>query len=201
MSNDLVLPEGAECRRCNPALGTIDRELVRHNRIRGPIMLLGVPGKGRRRRTQLGPLHRDRKTGDFRIVPVIKKAQWDPGKLHLEVPEYDEVDERRFRRALHHMAFNYLARKFGVPFALDPRFDPVRTYIRAPTRLAAWKYAQTMLPDDKPRRQLRLSVMEMAPGLTVRFESYLDDFYVDCLNSGELHAWAAEKLPSGTGLL
>ena len=152
LANEIVLPAGAECAACNSALGTVDRELVKHNRIRGPIMLLAAPGKGRRQRRELGPLRRDPETGDLSTVPVIRDASWTAGELSLQIPGFNELDDLRFRRALHHMAFNYPAHKLGVETVLKPEFDPVRVYVRRPAPSAKWQYAQTLLPDAAPRR-------------------------------------------------
>jgi hypothetical protein len=58
-----------------------------------------------------------------------------------------------------------------------------------------------MYPDWPPNKALRLTLMEDAPGWIVRFISFLDEFYVDLLNTGDLHGWAKQKLPDGVGLL
>ena len=50
-------------------------------------------------------------------------------------------------------------------------------------------------------KRLNLSFVPAAPGLIVRFECYVDDFYVDVVNSGELHKWGARALPAYIGLL
>ncbi len=99
------------------------------------------------------------------------------------------------------MAFNYLAWKRGTDHVLGSEFDDVRHYVRYAKRGESWPYAQVKYPDDAPNTKLRLTLMRDAPGCVVRFVSFLDEFYVDLLNTGQLHQWAEQNLPAGVGLL
>jgi hypothetical protein len=121
--------------------------------------------------------------------------------MHVQLPPDPRFKELRFRRGLYHLALNYVAQKWGVDFALESRFDPVRTYVRAARRGEKWPYAQTPRADDSINRYLELHVVEDAPGLVVKFVSFSDDFFMDVLNTGEIHAWAARCLPKDTGCL
>lgn len=202
LKNNLTLPIGAECDTCNERLGRMDDAFVHHNRIWAPIFLLGAPGKRGRTRKELGVLKR---VGDSAFTARIPE-EWiafgpENNSAHVTLPDLAQYNDGRFRRGLHHMAFNYLTHKRGVGFVHESRFDPVRHYIRFAAPNESWPYAQTMYPDDAMNRTLRLTIMDSAPGLVVRFISYLDEFFVDLLNTGLLHSWAAETLPEGTGLL
>ena len=99
------------------------------------------------------------------------------------------------------MAFNYLVYKKGTDHALKREFDPVRKYIRFAAQGETWPYAQIMYPDNSLNAVLRLTLLNEAPVCVIRFISYIDEFYVDLLSSGELHAWARENLPESVGLL
>jgi hypothetical protein len=199
LQNDVTLPLGAECDRCNPRLGRVDTALLFHNRIWGPIILLGAPGKNGPRQ-RLGHFQRDTEgqlTANVR-QEWLTRDESGPQIISPDPPEYDEL---RFRRGLYHMAFNYVAMKLGVESALEARFDRVRRYVRYARRGESWPYAQVEYPDDQINQTLRLSIIPDAPGVTVLFISYLDEFYVDVLRTGELHDWARNSLPPGTGLL
>lgn len=52
-----------------------------------------------------------------------------------------------------------------------------------------WPYGQVSYENFYPRRKLCIRWEPDAPGLTVRFESYIDDFYVDTINTGGLDEW------------
>jgi hypothetical protein len=198
VANRLVLPRGAECDSCNSALGTIDRELVKHNRIRGPIMVLGIPGKGGHRRRALGGIERNHVTGDLAIRPVIKKVTKGDKGWEFEVADDDPVDLPRFRRALHHMALNFLAHQYGVEYCLDSAFDGVRNYVRKARTREDWPYVQVMLGDGI-RGKLGLYEL-VGPGRLFCFRSFADDFVVDVSGSGQLHGWAKDTFGSQVGL-
>jgi hypothetical protein len=157
-------------------------------------------GKKGRPRKRLGHFARDSDalSVEGRRVCNITFA---PGFVDIQLPDPPQFDDLKFRRGLHHMAFNYLAWKKGVNYVLDARFDAVRNYIRYAKPSEAWPYAQVMYPDDRPNRRLCLTLIESTPGCVVQFISYLDEFYVDLLNSGALHDWADQELPQGVLLL
>ena len=197
---DVHLPLGAECDPCNEYAGKLETAFIHHNRIWPILMLAGVPGKKGRPRKRLGHLERH---GDTLHLIHFDKIQFNKdGRIHVHTtadpPEYDNL---KFRRGLHHMAFNYLAWKRGTDHVLSSELDDVRRYVRYAKRGESWPYAQVMYPDNAPNKELRLTLMRAAPGCVVRFISFLDEFYVDLLNTGQLHQWAEQTLPEGVGLL
>jgi hypothetical protein len=200
LPNDLLLPMGAECDSCNEYAGQLETAFIHHNRIWTILMVAGIPGKKGKPRKRLGNLTRDGDKLTFDRRAVVKVTS-TPTSVDVEFRDPPEFDDLKFRRGLHHLAFNYLARKKGVDFAHQARFDAVRRYVRRAKPREAWPYAQVMYPDWPPNKNLRLTLMEEAPGYTVRFISFLDEFYVDLLNTGELHTWAERTLPGGVGLL
>jgi hypothetical protein len=195
-----VLPLGAECDSCNEYAGRLEKALVHHNRI-GPVILLsGIPGKRGRPRERLGRIAR--KGDGFSLHQRdLTKITFGPGRVDIEVADAAEFGDLKFRRRLYHMAFNYFAWKRGVDYVLDARFDDVRRYVRRAQSGEAWPYAQVQYPDDRPNFKLSLTLLDQVPGCVVRFVSFLDEFYVDLLNTGSLHTWARENLPEHVGLL
>ena len=194
------LPLGAECDGCNEYAGQLETAFIHHNRVWPVLMLARIPGKKGDPRKRLGHFARD---NDALSVPgrSVSSITFAPGSVEIQLPDPPQFDDLKFRRGLHHMSFNYLAWKKGVDYALDSRLDAVRNYIRHAKRGEAWPYAQVMHPDDYLNKKLRLTLIENAPGCIVQFISYLDEFYVDLLNSGALHDWARQKLPQGVLLL
>lgn len=200
MPSDVTLPLGAECDGCNEYAGQLELALIHHNRIWPILMLAGIRGKKGRPRKRLGRFTR---TQDGLSVESrdIARITFTKDAVDVQVSDPPEYDDLRFRRGLHHMAFNYLAWKKGLDYVLDSKFDPVRQYVRQAQPGQAWTYAQVMYPDDRPNKTLRLTLLDNAPGCVVRFISFLDEFYVDLLNTGHLHAWARTNLPEGVGVL
>ena len=177
VANDTVLPMGAECDSCNSRLGRMDNAFLHYNRIRVPVFMYGVPGKRGRYRKQLGHFVRlpDNRFG-AEVPESCISADASGGSLSIQLPDPPQFDDLKFRRGLYHMAFNYVAYKRGVDYALGSQFDHVRQYIRYAPRGAKWDYAQTQYPDDQINRTLSLSLVKDAPGLVVRFVSYFDEF-------------------------
>lgn len=198
--SDTYLPLGAECDSCNEYAGQLEAAFIHHNRVWPILIFLGIPGKKQRPRKRLGHLVRD---GDSISVGVrkVEKITFTRDTVEIQMGDPPEFNDLKFRRGLHHMAFNYLAWKKGVEYVLHPQFDNVRRYVRWAKPGEAWAYAQVMYPDDRPNKKLRLTLIDNAPGCIVRFISFLDEFYVDLLNTGSLHEWGRKNLPEGVGLL
>lgn len=133
-------------------------------------MLARIPGKKGAPRRRLGHFARDDDAISVRGQSV-SSITFAPGSIDIQLPDPPEFDDLKFRRGLHHMAFNYLAWKKGVNYVLDSRFDAVRNCIRHAKQGEAWPYAQVMYPDDRLNKKLRLTLIESAPGCVVQFMS------------------------------
>jgi hypothetical protein len=189
IANEVVLPLGAECDSCNGYASKLENAFLHHDRIWLPIMVEGVPGRDRRARKRLG---RAVRTGEnaLRFSGKAGELSIDGNRVELNLAPAPEYDHGKFRRALYHIAFNYIAFERGVGFALKSEFDPVRRYVKAAKRSEYWSYGQVSYPEiDRSRLEIRS--LQDAPGVIVRLRSYLDDFYVDLLNSGAVEKWAA----------
>ena len=157
-------------------------------------MRYGIPGKKGRRRKRLGHFE----ANEDRITLTYRK-EWlkeTDGKIIICIPDPPEFNDFRFRRELHHIAFNYLAWKLGIDEVLKQKYDAVRKYIRYASYNEKWHYAQVGFPDNEVRTNLSISLVEDAPELVVRFVSYIDDFYMDVFQTDSFKAWVKDTLPN-----
>ncbi len=189
LRNNVTLPLGVECDACNSYAAQLEQAFVHHNRIWVPIMMLRAPGKSGKKRKQLGHFVADDVN---KIVTAKYQESWvesHEGQNRIAFPDPPEFDEHKFRRCLGHIGLNYVAWKFGCDIALEARLDPLRSYVRQGTRNVKWPYGQVSYKDSEPRKTLSIGWEKKAPGLTVKIETYIDDFYIDVLNTGELKLW------------
>lgn len=187
--NAVTLPLGAECDACNGYASQLEQAFVYHNRIWTQIMMLRAPSKRGKKRKQMSHYTAD---DERRVMTVRFRDSWIKefeGKRQVVFPDAAEFDESKFRRCLGHISLNYVAWKFGWEVALEGRFDPLREYVRYGSQTRQWPYGQISYEDSKPRKELSTGWEPAAPGLTVKFESYIDDFYIDTLNTGKLESW------------
>ena len=204
IQNDVILPAGAECDKCNEYAAKLEKAFIHHNRIWPTLIIAGVPGKRGKRRHRLGHFTRTRPdVVEAQIPPQCFAIEFSQTGVHLRInlPDPPEFDDKLFRRGLYHIAFSYVAWKRGVEYALRPEFDRVRQYVRRARFGEAWPYAQVMYEDSVPRTELRITLLEDAPGVTVRLRTFADDFFMDVAGSGRLHEWAARNLGDEVGLL
>lgn len=154
-------------------------------------MMLRAPCKDGKKRKRMSHYTAD----DERKVMLVQfRDSWIKefeGKRQIVFPDPAEYDESRFRRCLGHIALNYVAWKFGWDAALEGRFDSLREYVRYGSRTVKWPYGQVSYEDSQPRKKLNIGWEPNAPGLTVRFQSYIDDLYIATLNTGGLEVWVA----------
>lgn len=189
ISNDTTLAVGVECDECNSYASQLENAFIHHNRIWIPIMAMQVPGKSGKIREKLGFYRKGKEKG--KIIFTFRK-EWindDDNGRHIQSPNPSEFDELKFRRCLGHITLNYIAWKLGWAVALEPRFDRLRRFVRYGNRYSMWPYGQVSFEDIKFRKKLSLGLVDCSPGLFVRLESYIDDFYVDPLNEGGLEDW------------
>jgi hypothetical protein len=171
-------------------------------------MILDIPGKRSRPRDRLGFMARTN-DGGFILQARKAKTHVTPGRVEIEGPNPPEFDDGRFRRALHHLAFNHIVKERGHEHGLRPIYDEVRRYVRRPRQGETWPYAQVIVARGEQtkatlemlRGRLAVHIVDDAPGLVVRFQCYADDFVVDVLNTGKLHNWARKALGPDAGLL
>lgn len=191
LQNGVTLEPGIECDECNNFAAGLEQAFVYHNRIWTQIMTLRVPGKNGKRRKRMAHYSADDKT---EMLTIRYRPRWiteAAGEKRIFFPDPPEYSDAKFRRCLGHICLNYIAWKFGREVALENKFDELRRYVRYSRRTERWPYGQVSHDDSLPRRKLRLGLAPGAPGLSIRLESYIDDFYFDPLKTCELESWIA----------
>jgi hypothetical protein len=192
LQNDVTLESGTECDECNNFAAGLEQAFVYHNRIWTQIMTLRVPGKNGKKRKQMAHYSADDKAEMLAIRYLPRWSTEADGEKKISFPNPSEYSDSKFRRCLGHISLNYIAWKFGWQVALESRFDELRRYVRYSSQKKRWTYGQVSHDDSQPRRRLGLGLACGAPGLTIRLESFIDDFYFDPLKSSELEAWLAD---------
>jgi hypothetical protein len=191
VQNQLTLPIGAKCDACNGYAGNkLEINMARYPAIAFAIQFLGAPGKRGRPRDEIGGIGRQRV--DAEHVRVHFKGRGgsltrSDGRLIFEgrataPPDFDFL---KFRRALHHIGLNFVAAKQGVHVALDPKYDPVRRYVKNPLpRSESWPYGQ--LNKKEVLRMTGVGFLEYEEAEFVGIHIFQTMFVVDLLNSGPL---------------
>jgi hypothetical protein len=202
----LTLPIGAVCDSCNHYLGhELDNVLVSHPVIALFVQFLGLPGKEKRTRKQLGNVVRDVHPGMITIPIESPTTSTDTDGSRLTtarvlVPRAFSL--ARFRRALHHVGLNMLAKQDGVERVLSHEFDAVRSYIRRPAKVENWAYAEFVTFDRGLAPDLTLFIArESEAEIIAMMIAKSAVFAVDLLNTGALRTWATRELPSDWSLV
>lgn len=199
--NSMTLPSGVECDSCNEFAGSLEQALLSHNRIGPLIMVRGIPGRDGKTRRRIGDIQRDPASGGIRFHAVGRLSEPTSDGISIQFPDNIQLDEGRFRRALYHIGLNHLALVAGARLAREPKFNPVRRFVRYGEAAGAWRYAQTMYPDDYRRTDVGCHYLRGQPGTKIQIRTFIDDFFVDLEGSADLERWAGQTLPSGTGVL
>ena len=189
LENDEILPLGAECDSCNQYAGELEKAFIYHNRIWVPIMLARIPGKNSKLRKRMAYFEANDETKNIRVTFRDEWIKNENGRRMVCWPDPKEYCSLKFRRALYHMGMNYVVWKFGWERALDREFYETRRYVRYAKKAEEWGYGQISYPDENIRKKLSIGLVEEAPGLTVKIGLFVDDFFVDVLNTGKLNDW------------
>jgi hypothetical protein len=161
------------------------------------IQLLALPGKKGKPRKELGRIERlpNENAIRFDIQEPIIEQKSDGSRSAVVTTVIDKsFSTRRFRRAIHHIAFNLLAYELGVKVALHRRFDDARRYIRSPHADEEWGVVQVVADLDMIRPVVQGRVIPDGPGETVCLRIFNHDFYVDLQNRGGLVPWAMRTI-------
>lgn len=87
LKNDTTLPLGVECDSCNKYASKLEQAFIHHNRIWVPIMLLRAPGKGGKKRKQLGHYTADEKKNVITVRFPITWLKVQDGKREVVFPD------------------------------------------------------------------------------------------------------------------
>ena len=107
-------------------------------------------------------------------------------------------DFRRFRRALHHVAFNALTLRDGPDRALESVYDSVRRYVRQPLKNESWAFVQYVnLSLGLARDATAIVLRDPATEYGVLLVGKAAAFGVDLRKAGSLEALASTQFPLG----
>jgi hypothetical protein len=146
--NDLTLPRGAECDKCNHYFGRkLEPNLYRYPGVAFALQFWGIHGKkGLRKRLSTIERTDEGKTQASGHSLKIETDKEGRRTIYLDLPTDPDFDMLEFRRGLYRIALSTVAMLEGADYALDPKFDEARRYIRNPKTGEAWPFAQGQTP-------------------------------------------------------
>lgn len=189
MENPIVLPMGFECDDCNRKAGKLEHALVHNPRIAGPIVIMKIPGKNGKIRKQLGHFKRSENDNRIEIIGNIIHEELTGEHYARQYDNHRSHKLQFYRRALFHVAFNYMAFLKGYEHMLENRYDKIRKYIKSPQKNETVPYCQVEYPNDQMREKVSITWLRQGPGVTVKLSLFLDDYYLDLLDTGHLFEW------------
>ena len=104
-----------------------------------------------------------------------------------------------FRRALYRIALSTVAMQEGAEYALEPKFDEVRRYVRNPKPGEAWRFAQGQTPLPSMPRSAQLRYTEKGRREVVLFQVLSNIFAVPLRDDGTFATSAPEAGHSVVG--
>lgn len=185
-----ALKRGIVCDRCNHYFGAkLESVLIAHPLIALPLQLMGIPGKEGKARKKLSIYERDVEPDaeiTFPIAPPKFSRNTRGERTATFQPLVDrKFDMDRFRRALYHIGFNLVVANRGIQESQDPRYRPLRTYVRRPRTGERWPFVQALTHSLKvfvPK--VGAELLDVKGREIVRMRIFNTQFYVDLLNSG-----------------
>jgi hypothetical protein len=192
------------CDSCNNYLGRLDQAVASHPFIAFAIQSLALPGKTNRPRSRVGNVSVDAQPA-FITIPC-SAPEWvrtsDGGRECRMIPLIDRsFDMLRFRRGIHHIAFNFMAWHAGVDRMYESDFDQARSYIRRPTPKQSWGIGQYVIDILRPTAHLFGGVYSSAKDEYVGLRVFSTAFFVDLFNTGGLEDFLGRYQPKGTQYL
>jgi hypothetical protein len=139
--NDLTLPRGAECDKCNHYFGRkLEPNLYRSPGVAFALQFWGIHGKkGLRKRLSTIERTDEGKTQASGHSLKIETDKEGRRTIYLDLPTDPDFDMLEFRRALYRIALSTVAMLEGADYALDPKFDEARRYIRSREGAKIWR--------------------------------------------------------------
>jgi hypothetical protein len=184
--NDLTLPRGEECDKCNHCFGReLEPMLFRYPGVALALQFRGIREK-RGRRKQLSTVGRT-DAGQTTFSGNSLKVETDEqgrSTVYLDVPADPKFSMLEFRRALYRVALSTVAMLQGMEYALDPKFDEVRRYIRNARTGEAWPFAHGHIPAPAMTRTVHLRYCEKGKREVVVFQLLNDIFAVALCDDG-----------------
>jgi hypothetical protein len=192
--NDITLPRGAECDKCNQYFGRkLEPMLYRYPGVAFALQFWGIHGKkGLRKRLSTIERTDEGKTKASGHSLKIETDKEGRRTIYLDLPTDPAFDMLEFRRALYRIALSTVALLQGAAYALEPRFDEARRYIRNPKTGEAWPFAQGQTPLGSMPRSAQLRYTEKGKREVVIFQLLNNIFAVPLCDDGTFATSAAE---------
>ena len=184
--NDLTLPRGAECDKCNHYFGRkLEPNLHRYPGVAFALQFWCIHGKkGLRKRLSTIERTDEGKTQASGHSLKIETDKEGRRTIYLDLPTDPDFDMLEFRRALYRIALSTVAMLEGADYALDPKFDEARRYIRNPKTGEAWPFAQGQTPLPSIPRSAQLHYTEKGRREVVLFQLLNNIFAVPLCDDG-----------------
>ena len=182
VANGVTLPIGAVCDGCNNYLSGLDTIIASHPYISLAVQFLGLPGKRRRVRQELGGVSRGVRPGWITVETSEPKTTVAPDGT--STTSYQPLIDSRFdlsgfRRALHHIALNSIAYRHGQEKALAAEYDEARRYVRFPRKGEEWGFAQHARSLHRIHDEVGIDHIVTGDHELVRIVAFNLSFYVD----------------------
>ncbi len=112
--------------------------------------------------------------------------------MGLNLNPHSEFNELKFSRALHYIAFNYLAYSAPHEDVLDSKFEAARKYIRNPNRMEFWPYY--FMVGNSNVAEIRAKIY-MAPKGTFMLPIFDFFYFVNLFNDKMLADFLKKSFP------
>jgi hypothetical protein len=112
--------------------------------------------------------------------------------VYVDLPPDPDFDMLEFRRALYRIALSTVAMLQGAEYALDPKFDDVRRYIRNPKPGEVWPFAQGHTKGSEMPRSAQLRYCEKGKREVVEFHLLSNFLAVALTDDGTFAASTAD---------
>jgi hypothetical protein len=199
-----TLPRGSVCDPCNNYLGQLDNSLINHPFIALALQFHGIPGKKGSTRDTIGFIDRTIHPGAItwpcpEPTPIYDLLGRRTGHdVKLLYPK--KFSACKFRRSLHHIAFNLVAMD-GVERVYGSEYDEARRYIRKPKRDEEWPIGQHVISLTHLPKKVLGGIYESDVDEYVGLRFFSIVFFVDLLRKGDFTTFLRDHQPPGTLLL
>lgn len=172
LGGEICLPDGYVCDRCNSYFAKMDKMFLSNNYIANTVLTQEIPNRKGKIRYELS----DRWTylGNQQFAFTLKPVSLlNKKSVTIKISQSKEFDELLFARAIHKVAFNCYAYKYGND-ARKSCYNKIRNYIKKAKKEELWTYV--VCPE--PHLELACFFVKTKWGLLARIRILCLDFVV-----------------------